>query len=350
MSLSKKTLIQIPLLLILILLVFVIRGCIPIHRGPLSDHFDGTRFYNDEQGHTFTDMLKWLWEMDTVEWPESVVDPTQPEPLAHVGDGDVKITFINHATILIQMDSVNILTDPIWSVRASPLSWFGTKRVRTPGVKLQDLPGIDLILISHDHYDHLDLPTLQELAKRDQPLILCGLGVKSIVESSGITLVRELDWWQSHPVQTTDLKITFVPALHNSGRGLSGANRTLWGGFILEGKSGTIYFAGDTGYGQFLNDVKRQFPEFDLTIFPIGSYEMRWFMKTQHMNPDDAVKAHILLNSRQSLGMHYGTFSEHPEQSIDAHETDIKIALDRYDIPESEFWILQFGEGRYLNQ
>ena len=321
-----------------------------MYQGPVSDHFDGTRFFNEEHDHTFIDMFKWLWEMETVEWPEWINDPPQPKPVEFVNDGSVRVTYINHATILIQMDSINILTDPIWSERASPVPWTGTKRIRSPGIKMEDLPSINLILISHDHYDHLDIPTLKELAKRDQPQILVGLGAKTILESEGIALVHEMDWWQDYPIQSINMKITFVPALHNSGRILFGGNRTLWGGFVLEGKSGRVYFAGDTGYGQFLNALKERFSEFNLTIFPIGSYEKRWFMKTQHMNPDDAVKAHIFLNSKQSVGIHYGSFLEHPEQTIDNHETDLQAALIKYKVLESEFWILQFGEGRYVQE
>jgi L-ascorbate metabolism protein UlaG (beta-lactamase superfamily) len=348
MSLFKKILILIPILLILILSVFAIRGSIPMYQGPVSDHFNGTHFFDKEHDHTFIDMLKWLWEMKTVEWPEWINDPPQPKPVAYVNDGHVKITYINHATILIQMDSLNILTDPIWSERASPVSWTGTKRIRAPGIKMEDLPNINLILISHDHYDHLDIPTLKKLAKRDKPQILVGLGVKTIFESEGIAMVHEMDWWEDYLIQAFNMKITFVPARHNSGRSLLRKNRTLWGGFVLEGKSGRVYFAGDTGYGQFLNALKERFSEFHLTIFPIGSYEKRWFMKTQHMNPDDAVKAHILLNSKQSVGIHLGTFLEHPEQTINSHKKDLRAALIKYNILESEFWILQSGEGRYV--
>jgi len=346
MSLFKKTLILIPSILILILLVFAIRGRVPMNQGPVSDHFDGTRFFNEEHDHTFIDMLRWLWEMETVEWPEWINDPPQPKPIEYVNDGRVKVTYINHATILIQIDSLNILTDPIWSEQASPVSWTGTKRIRAPGIKMEDLPSINLILISHDHYDHLDIPTLKELAKRDQPQILVGLGVKTILESEGIELVHEMDWWQDYPIQSINMKITFVPAQHNSGRSLFGENRTLWGGFVIKGSAGDVLFLGDTAYGSFLKEIKKKFSHFRLAILPIGSYEKRWFMKTQHMNPDDAVRVHKMLKIAKSVGIHFGTFDEHPEQPIDAHEKDLKVALGKHNVPESEFWILKFGEGR----
>jgi L-ascorbate metabolism protein UlaG (beta-lactamase superfamily) len=318
----------------------------PLYKGPSSDHFDGRRFFNKEPDHSFFDMVKWMWEMKTVKWPEWINDPPQPDTVAWVKKGELKVTYINHATLLIQMSGVNILTDPIWSKWAGPFSWLGAKRVRAPGIKMNSLPKIDVIIISHDHYDHLDLPTLKQLAKRDQPVILVGLGVISLLGSMNFSTIQEMDWWQEYAIKSAGLKFTFVPAFHNSGRGLFGGNRTLWGGFVIEGEEGRVYFAGDTAYGPFLDKIKKRFADFRLTIFPIGNYEKRWFMKNQHMNPDDAVKAHRLLNSKQSVGMHYSTFLEHPEQTIDAHEKDLAIALRNYDEKESGFWILKFGEGR----
>jgi L-ascorbate metabolism protein UlaG (beta-lactamase superfamily) len=317
-----------------------------IYQGEPSDHFDGVYFFNPEPEHTFAAMVKWLWQMKTIDWPEWVDDPPQPKPPAFVRGADLRITYINQATVLIQTDSLNILTDPIWSQRASPVSWAGTKRVRAPGISLEDLPKIDVILISHDHYDHLDLPTLHRLSQLHHPRILAGLGVKSLLDAEGISAVTEMDWWQEYAAPTRSVTITFVPARHNSGRSMWGANRTLWGGFVIEGSGGKIYFAGDTAYGSFLKKIKDKFGAFRLAILPIGNYERRWFMQSQHMNPDDAVLVHRLLNVTQSVGIHYATFLEHPEQTIDAHEIDLRTALTQRDMPASAFWILGFGEGR----
>jgi L-ascorbate metabolism protein UlaG (beta-lactamase superfamily) len=321
-----------------------IQGC-SYYKGPPSDHFDGSCFFNKEPDNTFFDHIKWLWEMETVEWPEWIDDPPQPPPIAHVNEGKLRITYINHATVLIQMDGVNILTDPIWSERASPISWIGTKRVRAPGVKMEDLPDINIILISHDHYDHLDIPSLKQLVEIHQPIILVGLGVKRQLESIGWNDIIELDWWEEY-IYSTGTKITFVPSRHNSGRGIFDKNKTLWGGFIIEGFVGDVIFMGDTAFGEFLKEIKKKFTHFRLAILPIGSYEKRWFMKTQHMNPDDAVRGHQMLEVNQSVGFHFGTFKEHPEQTIDAHEEDLKVALEKYNVPKSEFWLLKFGEGR----
>ena len=329
--------------------LFLIMGlyaCSLGYNGPVSDHFDGSRFFMEGNGHSFGDMVKWMWQMETVEWPEWIDDPVQPPPPDTVGMGELRITYVNHATVLLQADELNIITDPIWSLKAGPFSWMGVKRIRNPGVAFKDLPKIDLVLLSHDHYDHLDLPTLKRIAQRDEPTILTGLGLKKYLEGHGIPKAAELDWWQTYQPQNSKLTITFVPSLHNSGRWPLLGNKSLWGGYVLSNSKGSIYFAGDTGFGDFIDRISERFNRFRLTILPIGSYEKRWFMKNQHMNPDDAVKAHLALNSMQSMGIHYGTFAEHPEQAVDAHVKDLAKALDKRKMNKSKFWVLQFGEGR----
>lgn len=322
----------------------LIRYYRPLYDGPVSNHFDGRTFYYKGEAHTFTGMLRWMWEMETVPWPNWVSDPTQPKPVERVNKGALRVTYINHATVLIQMDGLNILTDPIWSESAGPVSWLGTKRVRAPGINIEDLPPIDVILISHDHYDHLDMKTLNQLINTYHPLILTGFGVKSLLSANAMKNTTEMDWWQEYTF--SPVKFTFVPARHNSGRTLWGDNKTLWGGFVMEGASGKVYFAGDTAYDDFLYTIKDRFGQFRLTILPIGSYEKRWFMKTQHMNPEDTVKVHLLLGSNQSMGIHYATFVEHPEQTIDAHEKDLLTELKKNNLPKTQFWVLSFGEGR----
>lgn len=336
----KILLVTLPVILLLFYITYR-----PLYSGPATGHFDGRRFFYKEN-HTFSDMVKWVWEMETVQWPDWVDDPPLPKPLDRVGEGDLRVTYINHATLLIQIDGLNILTDPVWSERAGPFSWLGAKRVRSPGVSMEDLPGLDVILISHDHYDHLDLGTLRKLNEKHQPQILVGLGVKSILSSLKTDKIIEMDWWQDYEFKQAGLRFTFVPARHGSGRLPLGADRTLWGGFVIEGSNGNVYYAGDTGYDDFLDSIKSRFCSFRLTILPIGSYEKRWFMKTQHMNPEDAAAAHKLLQSKQSVGFHFGTFLEHPEQAIDSHEKDLSSALLKYGIPDSHFWVLKFGEGR----
>jgi len=335
-----------PVFTIFITLAIIVNSRAPLYDGPPSDHFDGRQFFNPVPDHTFWDEVKWLWEMETVAWPAWITDPAQPPPPRHVGEGELRVTYINHATMLVQMDGVNILTDPMWSYRSGPFSWLGACRVRAPGVEMDSLPRIDVVLLSHDHYDHLDLPTLRDLENRYEPIILGGLGIKNFLEGEGFKQVVELDWWQEYRLGQWEMSFTFVPALHNSGRGLFRGNQVLWGGFVVQGLAGNVYYAGDTGSGSFLREINERFHEFRLAILPLGNYEKRWFMKNRHMNPDDAVQAHLLLNAGQSVGMHYATFLEHPEQLIDAHETDLAQAMKEYGLIDSAFWILEFGEGR----
>ena len=333
--------------LTLILLIVFVKGC-SYWQGPHSDHFKENRFINNEPDNTFSDHLKWLWEMETVEWPKWIDDPPQPRPLSYVKENNIlRVTYVNHASVLIQTDGVNILTDPIWSECASPVSWAGAKRIRAPGIKFNELPKIDIILISHDHYDHLDIPTLKKIIGTSHPLILGGLGITKRLNSLKYDNVKQLDWWQEYSFSPTG-KITFVPSRHSSGRGMFDKNKTLWGGFVIKVPVGNVLFVGDTAFGEFFKDIKRKFSRFRLTILPIGSYEKRWFMKSQHMNPDDAVQVHKKLNASKSMGIHFATFNEHAEQTVDAHEKDLKIALKKYNVPENDFWILKFGEGREL--
>ena len=329
-----------------IMFILILNACSVPYKGPLTDHFDGSHFFNEEPDHSFTDMIKWIWEMETVTWPEWIEDPKHPPPVKQVRKGGLRVTYINHATILIQMDGLNILTDPIWSRRAGPFSWAGPKRIRAPGIQMKDLPEIHYILISHDHYDHLDLPTLKKLVEQHEPVILTGLGVRTLLSSRNIPGVVEMDWWQTYYANVPNVRFNFVPSRHNSGRVPSRHNLTLWGGFVIESPAGEVYYAGDTAYGDFLDGIAQRFNRIRIALFPIGSYEKRWFMKTQHMNPDDAVRAHKMLGAHQSIGFHFGTFKEHPEQTIDAHEKDLNEALIHHGVPLSRFWILQFGEGR----
>ncbi|MBL1261531.1 MAG: MBL fold metallo-hydrolase [Thiotrichaceae bacterium] len=320
-----------------------------MYKGPISDNYDGTRFFHNERDYTFTEMLKWMWTMNPPKWPEWIEDPAYTPPPKQVGENKFRITHINQATILIQTAEVNILTDPIWSERSSPVSWIGPKRVRAPGVKMNDLPTINVVLISHDHYDHLDIPTLKTIAARDNPKIIAGLGVGALLRSKGLNNVVELDWWQDHSVRSNSIKITFVPARHNSGRGLFDKNKTLWGGFVVESPAGRLYFSGDTAYGEFLSSIKNKFGDFKVALLSIGHYEPRWIMETHHMNPDDAVKLHKYMNIEQSIGMHFGTFGGHNDEKVNDHEKDLKDALQKYGVQTSEFWLLGFGEGRDIS-
>ena len=219
---------------------------------------------------------------------------------------NLSVTWIGHATVLIQIDGINILTDPIWSERCSPVSFAGPKRYTKPGIEFESLPKIDIVMISHNHYDHMDLDTLVELEKKFKPVFFVGLKNKSLLKNLGISKIEELDWWESRKVK--DIDIHFTPTQHFSGRGLFDKNSTLWGSYILKGSKNTIYFAGDTGYFEGFKEIANRFPSIDIAILPIGAYEPRWFMKEIHMNPEESFQAFLDLKAKYFLPMHYLTF------------------------------------------
>ena len=310
-----------------------------------SDHFDGARFFNPTgaNGQPLSALPK-LLRTPQARWPNHVdVRPRQVPPFA--GDSAI-VTFIGHSTWLIQTSAGNLLTDPMYSRCAGPLNLLGPRRVRDPGVRLEDLPPISTVLLSHNHYDHCDLPTLRRLARRFNPLVLTPIGNARLVRSAGIEHVEERDWWGK--LELDSLALTLTPAQHFSARGPFDRNRALWCGFRIDIRGTRLYFAGDTGYGPFFRDVRQQLGPTDLALLPIGAYEPRWFMKDIHMNPAEAVQAHLDLEARQSLGMHFGTFQLTPE-AID----DPLIALDQArrsrNVSDAQFRTLECGESFRLN-
>ncbi|MCR9203278.1 MAG: MBL fold metallo-hydrolase [Halobacteriovoraceae bacterium] len=250
--------------------------------------------------------MKWRLFSSREKWPEWVETQQGKPSLKRVTGFKVHYLPVNHACVLIQFGGKNILTDPIYSQRTSPVSWAGPKRVRKPGISFEDLPPIDMVVISHNHYDHLDLPTLKKLKEKFDPVFYIGLKNGELLKSEGITKIVEMNWWQTEKNDLMD--ITFVPAQHWSARGLFDRFETLWGGFYLKSKNAKVYFAGDTGYGNFFTLIKEKLGSPDLSFLPIGAYEPRWFMKNAHMNPTEAVKAHHDLESGHSIGIHFETF------------------------------------------
>jgi L-ascorbate metabolism protein UlaG (beta-lactamase superfamily) len=258
-------------------------------------------------------------------------------------------TWIGHATVLLQIGGMNVLTDPQFSERASPVQWFGPRRAAPPGIALEDLPPIDLVVISHDHYDSLDRNTIRSLRRRpggERTLFLAPLGLARWFRSEGIDNARELDWWETTSLGA--LQITATPAQHWSQRTLFNRNETLWSGWVIAAPGFRAYFAGDSGYAPLFREIGSALGPFDLALIPIGAYEPRWFMKSNHLNPEEAVLAHRDLRARRSLAIHWGTFVLSDEPLTDP-PVKLGEALRSRGIPAEEFLVLRHGETRLLD-
>jgi L-ascorbate metabolism protein UlaG (beta-lactamase superfamily) len=318
------------------------------YSGPPSDHFNGEHFYNPPNGQprVGAGLFQWLANRQPGPWRKWVDAAPGPIPPERVDNGPIRATFVGHSTVLLQFEGINVLLDPIWSKRASPVSFAGPKRHRPPGIRFEHLPKIHLVLQSHDHYDHFDVPTLRRIARQWKPNFAVPLGVAPRLVSKGIAAdsqIAELDWWQ--PAQFSDsIRITAVPARHFSGRGLRDRNRTLWAGYVIESPSGTILFAGDTAYGPHFAEISARFPKIRLALIPIGAYRPQWFMGPVHISPSDAVRAHKEVGAATSIAIHFGTFHL-ADDGEDEPVTELQRALDQ-EKERLRFWTLDPGEGR----
>jgi len=264
--------------------------------------------------------------------------PARPDPAG--APGRVRVTLINHATTLIQLDGVNVLTDPIWSDRVGPVPG-GPGRFQQPGVVFGDLPFIHAVLLSHSHFDHLDLPTLRRLAGAHHPRILAGLGTRAFLEAEGVSGCEDLDWWQA--AHLGPLTVTFAPAQHWSRRGIADQNHLLWGSFFVAGAAGSVYFAGDTGWGPHFAQVRERLGAPSLALLPIGAYRPRWFMRSQHIDPEEAVLAHLVLGAAKSAAIHWGTFDLSDEGAFDPVQ-DLWRSLRKHSVAEDDF-VARFNGG-----
>ena len=302
------------------------------------EHFDGERFYNPDAPPPFgfAQVLRWKLTSRPEPSPRFVADVEPTVPPRRVERGQLRITLVNHSTVLIQLPGANILTDPIWSERTSPLSWIGPRRHRAPGVRIEDLPPLDAVLISHDHYDHLDLPTLRQLAPRHNPAFVVPARVSRTLRSANITSARELDWSDSLPL--SNVVVHCVPAVHFSARRLFDRNLSLWCGYVIESQEGLVYFAGDTAFGSHFAGIRAKYGAPRVALLPIGSYLPRWFMSRVHMDPAGAVAAHELLGARTSIAIHHGTF-QLADDGIDTAKKEL-LACRR----DPSFLVLRNGE------
>ena len=312
-----------------------------------SDHFDGERYYNPTLPKGFLPSISAVFKLlleKRSKWPKSTPNTGVPRLYEKLRHNEVAITFVNHATFLIQTGGMNILTDPVWSRRVSPFRWLGPARVRKPGVDFKQLPNIDLILLSHNHYDHLDVVTLSKLNQQFAPRVMVSIGNKKLLRSIGFEDVQELEWWDEIEIHS-NLKVTFAPTQHFSGRSLWDRQKSLWGSYMIQHRDRFIYFGADSGYSTHFSEIRKRLGSPDLALLGIGAYEPRWFMKPMHMNPAEAVQAHLDLGSRQTIGMHFGTFQLSTE-AIDQPQIDLKAALAGAHVPEAEFITLPEGETR----
>jgi N-acyl-phosphatidylethanolamine-hydrolysing phospholipase D len=253
------------------------------------------------------------------------------------------VTWVGHSALLIQLDGVNILTDPQWSDRASPVTFAGPMRLTPPGVPFENLPPIDLVLISHDHYDHLDVETVRRLAQLHRPLFLVPLGLKAWFAEIGITEVEELDWWQSRRVQ--GLTVTCLPAQHFSGRSVWDRNQRLWSSWAVAGDTKRIFFAGDTGYYDVFKEIGNRLGPFDLAAVPIGAYLPRVMMKMTHLTPEEALQLFADIQGQRFLAIHWGTF-DLTEEPIEEPPQRLEAEVKRLGLDRGKVWVLKHGETR----
>ena len=315
------------------------------YEGPQSGHFDGAHFFNPgfarhEGGNPRSFFNRWATGDGRAQWPDRVdVSPTIPA--RRVLGSEMRVTWIGHASVLVQTQGLNILTDPIWSDRASPFSFVGPRRVRAPGVRFDDLPKIDLVLISHNHYDQMDLPTLKRLWQRDRPTIVTSLGNDEILRGKGIK-AQALDWKQS--TKLGPARVIAERNHHWSSRWGTDRDRALWSAFTIELAGGSIFFAGDTGWGdgQWAGEAMRG--PVRLAILPIGAYEPRDFMKTHHVNPEEAVRIFETLQPARALGIHWGTF-QLTFEPIDEPRQKLRDLTRSRDIAPGRFLATEPGQG-----
>ncbi|TGQ52471.1 hypothetical protein EN836_18715 [Mesorhizobium sp. M1C.F.Ca.ET.193.01.1.1] len=318
------------------------------YSGPPSDHFDGTLFFNPDgkPPGRFADLLRWQLGGGRSKWPAAWPSPyPQAKPEQRIEGTALRLTMVGHASLLIQTAALNILTDPVWSERASPLAFAGPKRINPPGIAFRDLPAIDLVLLSHNHYDHLDLITLKRLKDSHDPLVLTPLGNDAIIGAAVPGMRMSAHDWGDRIEVGNGAVIHVEPTHHWSARAARDRRMALWAGFVIEAPGGKVYFAGDTGFhgGANYRLMAQKHGGFRLAILPIGAYEPRWFMAPQHQNPEEAVQGMTLCNAAHAAGCHWGTF-QLTDEPIEEPAQRLAEALETQGVPEARFRAMRPGE------
>lgn len=320
--------------------------------GPDSDHFDGEVFFNPGRRWKKSplDVLRWqLFGKGKEAWPETAPSPFRDTPPPRVEGAELRVSFVGHASVLIQTAGLNILCDPVWSERVSPFRFAGPKRVNAPGIAFDDLPSIDVVLLSHNHYDHMDVDTLTRLGHSHHPRIVTPLGNDAILRAAGVPGRIDAADWGDVVQLSAGVAVHLEEALHWSARGLTDRLHALWAAFVLTTPSGPVYFAGDSGYGTGAHfaRVREKHGAPRLAFLPIGAYEPRWFMKEQHMNPDEAVQALLDCGAEQAVAIHWGTFKltdegiERPVEALEAALRDRRVDPARFRVMRpGEAWVV----------
>lgn len=318
----------------------------PDHRGPITDHFDGQRFHNlvPVRHHLRPEGIWCVLQVLLTNWRDEEFPSPGGVPRERLDDGDLAVTPVGHSTVLLQVGGLNILTDPVYDEYCGPLPMNFLRRRRRPGLALEELPPIDVVLVSHNHYDHLSPRTLRWLHRHHRPRFFVALGDRALLESHGIDQVEELDWWE-HASLEGGARLTFVPAQHMSGRGLLDKDTSLWGGFVIESRAGAVYFAGDTAYCDVFRDIRERFGPMRLALLPIGAFQPWWYMNEVHMDPHGAVRAHGVLEATRSLAIHYGVFPLGADRQFEPVE-ELGRALEELKVDPEQFWVLAPGETR----
>lgn len=338
----------------------LLAGCAGLHENP---YYDPAKPHHTPGGFRNTDpaaqkpggFWRWQWQRRVAGVPgpaaashrDGWVMPNRA--LLHAPAGNPGVTWVGHATLLVRLGGLNVLTDPHFSGRASPFAFVGPKRHLPPGVALDDLPEIHAVVISHSHYDHLDVDSVRRLhAKYGAALhFLVPLGLKPWFARLGIDHVTELDWWEH--VDLDGVRFTLTPAQHWSARGLFDRNDTLWGGWAIRAPGFNFFFAGDTGYSRDFTAIGARLGPFDLAALPIGAYAPRWFMRMQHIDPAEAVRIHRDVGARQSVGVHWGSF-EMSDESLDEPPRELAAARRAAGLADDEFFVMKVGETRRFSE
>lgn len=315
--------------------------------GPVSPHFDGTRFFNP--GHPeprgFGDLLRWQLSGERTRWPDQVPSPLRDTPPARVQGGALRISYVGHASFLVQTAGLNILVDPVWSERVSPVSFLGPRRVNAPGIGFDELPPVDLVLVSHNHYDHLDVDTLERLHAGHAPRFITPLGNDTILRQRIPGIRVTAGDWDDVVGVGEGVRVHVEPALHWSARSWNDRSHALWAAFVLEAPGGSIYIVGDSGFGdgETFRRVAERHPDLRAALLPIGAYEPRWFMQSQHMNPEEALQALRLCGARTAIAHHWGTF-QLTDEGVQQPVEDLGRALLDQGVDGERFRVLRPGE------